>query len=85
MNCLVFSEKIIDFGYKFELNDNFKSRFEKFLSSDLFYNQPKYAKSPFGNIIQNKGKILNKKFFINIRGKIQGIIFRTKKTHIIFF
>ena len=30
---------------KFELNDNFKNRFEKFLSSDLFYNQPKYAKS----------------------------------------
>ena len=32
---------------KFKLNSNFQNRFEKFLSSDLFHNQSKHAKTAY--------------------------------------
>ena len=54
---------------KFELKDNFKNRFEKFLSSDLFYNQPKYAKSPLWKYHSSQVKYLIKNSLLRVEGK----------------
>ena len=38
--------KLHHLASKFKLTEDFKRRFEKFLTSDLFHNQPEDAKSP---------------------------------------
>ncbi len=54
---------------KFELNDNFKNRFEKFLSSDLFYNQPEHAKSAYWKYHSKLIKYSIKNSLLTLEGK----------------
>ena len=54
---------------KFELNNNFKNRFEKFLSSDLFYNQPDHAKTDYWKYHSKKINYSIKNSVLTLTGK----------------
>ena len=69
---------------KFELNDNFKNRYEKFLSSDLFYNQPKYTKSPLWEYQSKQVKYSIKNSLLTIEGNA-GCYVPDKKNSYNFF
>ena len=69
---------------KFELNDNFKNRFEKFLSSDLFYNQPEHAKTAYWKYHSKKIKYSIKNSILTLEGK-SGNYIPDKKNSYNFF
>ena len=69
---------------KFELNDNFKNRLEKFLSSDLFYNQPKYAKTSYWKYHTKQIKYSIKNSLLTLEGK-SGNYIPDKKNSYNFF
>ena len=69
---------------KFELNDNFKSRLEKFLSSDLFYNQPEHAKSAYWKYHSKRIKYSIKNSLLTLEGK-SGFYIPDKKNSYNFF
>ena len=69
---------------KFELNDNFKNRFEKFLSSDLFYNQPEYAKTAYWKYHSKQIKYSIKNSLLTLEGK-SGYYIPDKKNSYNFF
>ena len=69
---------------KFELNDNFKNRFEKFLSSDLFCNQPKHAKTDYWKYHSKQIKYSIKNSLLTLEGK-SGYYIPDKKNSYNFF
>jgi len=69
---------------KFELKDNFKNRFEKFLSSDLFYNQPKHAKTAYWEFHSKQIKYSIKNSLLTLKGK-SGYYIPDKKNSYNFF
>ena len=69
---------------KFKLNDNFKNRFEKFLSSDLFYNQSKYAKTDYWKYHSKQIKCSIKNSLLTLEGK-SGFYIPDKKNSYNFF
>ena len=69
---------------KFELNDNFKNRFEKFLSSDLFCNQPKHAKTAYWKYHSKQIKYSIKNSLLRFEGK-SGYYIPDKKNSYNFF
>tara|TARA_B100001167_G_scaffold177286_1_gene131573 strand:+ start:176 stop:1210 length:1035 start_codon:yes stop_codon:yes gene_type:complete len=69
---------------KFELNENFKNRFEKFLSSDLFCNQPKHAKTAYWKYHSKQIKYSIKNSLLRFEGK-SGYYIPDKKNSYNFF
>ena len=69
---------------KFELNDNFKNRLEKFLSSDLFFNQPKDAKTYYWKYHSKQIKYSIKNSLLTLEGK-SGFYIPDKKNSYNFF
>ena len=69
---------------KIKLNDNFKNRFEKFLSSDLFCNQPKHAKTAYWKYHSKKIKYSIKNSLLTLEGK-SGYYIPDKKNSYNFF
>ena len=69
---------------KFELNNNFKNRFEKFLSSDLFCNQPKHAKTGYWKYHSKQIKYSIKNSLLTLEGK-SGYYIPDKKNSYNFF
>ena len=69
---------------KFELKDNFKNRFEKFLSSDLFYNQPKYSKTSYWEYHSKQINYSIKNSLLTLKGK-SGYYIPDKKNSYNFF
>ena len=68
----------------FELKGDFKNRFEKFLSSDLFYNQPKYAKTSYWKYHSKQIKYSIKNSLLTLEGK-SGFYIPDKKNSYNFF
>ena len=69
---------------KFKLKDNFKNRFEKFLSSDLFYNQPKYSKTSYWEYHSKQINYSIKNSLLTLKGK-SGYYIPDKKNSYNFF
>ena len=69
---------------KFKLDSKFEDRFKKFLSSNLFYNQPDYAKSPYWKYHSKKIKYSIKNSTLTLEGK-SGYYFPNKKGSYNFF
>jgi putative sugar O-methyltransferase len=69
---------------KFELNSNFKNRFEKFLSSDLFYNQAEHAKTAYWKYHSKKINYSIKNSILTLEGK-SGNYIPDKKNSYNFF
>ena len=69
---------------KFELNNNFGNRFEKFLSSDLFYNQPEHAKTAYWKYHSKQIKYSIKNSLLTLEGK-SGYYIPDKKNSYNFF
>jgi len=69
---------------KFELKGNFKNRFEKFLSSELFYNQPKYSKTSYWKYHSKEINYSIKNSLLKLEGK-SGYYIPDKKNSYNFF
>ena len=68
----------------FKLTEDFKDRFKKFLSSDLFHNQPSNSKSDYWNYHSNEIKYTIKNSILNLKGE-SGNYIPDKKNSYQFF
>ena len=66
---------------KFKLNSNFQNRFEKFLSSDLFYNQAKNAKTAYWQYHSKKINYSIKNSILTLEGQSGNYIPDKKNSH----
>ena len=68
----------------FKLTEDFKNRFKKFLSSDLFHNQPSNSKTDYWNYHSNEIKYTFKNSILTLEGK-SGNYIPDKKNSYQFF
>ena len=68
----------------FKLTEDFKDRFKKFLSSDLFRNQPNNSKTDYWNYHSNEIKYTIKNSILNLKGE-SGDYIPDKKNSYQFF
>ena len=69
---------------KFKLNDQFKKRFENFLSSELFFNQPEHSKTDYWRYHSKQIKYSINKSTVTLMGK-SGNYIPEKKNSPTFF
>ena len=70
--------------HSFKLTEDFKDRFKKFLSSDLFHNQPSNSKTDYWNYHSNEIKYTFKNSILTLEGK-SGNYIPDKKNSYQFF